>query len=91
MRAYRSAGSTLSSHTVTASRKLATITVMATLSARLATTPATVALAVWRAKRARRRASKPTADRGAALADSKVCTAAGTSTTPPASNVATAA
>ena len=58
LRAYRSAGSTLSSHWLTPWRKLATITVSATDSARLATTPATAAVAVRRWKRARCSASK---------------------------------
>ena len=52
---------------------------------------ATVALAVWRANRARRSASSATAERGVPAADNRACTAAGTSTTPPASKVATAA
>ena len=48
-RAYSSAGNTPSSQSLTAARKLATITVSATDKARLATTPATIALALWRA------------------------------------------
>ena len=90
-RKYRSAGSTLASQSLTALRKLATITVMATDSARLATTPATAALAVWRANRARRKASNSRGWRGAVRGDNRACTPAGTSTTPPASSAATAA
>ena len=48
VRAYRSAGSTLPSQSLTPVRKLATITVKATDKARLATTPATAAVAVRR-------------------------------------------
>ena len=48
VRAYRSAGSTLSSQVATPWRKLVTITVSATDKARLATTPATAAVAVCR-------------------------------------------
>ena len=64
---------------------------IATDNAKLATTPATVALAVWRAKRARRQASSSTACRGWNRLDNNPCTSAGTNTTPPASSAATAA
>ena len=90
LRAYRSAGSTLASQSLTPTRKLATITVSATDSARLATTPATAAVAVRRWKRARCTASSGSAPRAGGTAASRACTTAGTSATPPNSNAATA-
>lgn len=59
---------------------------MATDSARLATTPATVAPAPARAKCARLSASSPSAPRGAGQRDSATLTSHGTSATPPASS-----
>ena len=83
VRAYRSAGSTLSSQLTTLPRKLVTMTVSATESARLATTPATAALALWRWCMARRSASSTSAWPGDGQAASSANTAAGTSATPP--------
>ena len=57
VRTYRSAGNTTSSHRVTASRKLATITVSATARLSAATTPLMAELALARTRRARSRAS----------------------------------
>src|SRR5450830_1612007 len=57
LRTYRSAGSTRSSHTVTDSRKLATITVSATARLSEATTPLTATAADSRCRRARSTAS----------------------------------
>ena len=57
VRTYRSAGSTTSSHCVTESRKLATITVNATARLSDATTPLTATAALSRTRRARSTAS----------------------------------
>ena len=61
VRTYRSAGSTLSSQRATPLAKARHHDVSATDSARLATTPATAALAVWRWWRARCTASSTSA------------------------------
>ena len=82
-RAYRSAGRIVSSHCVTASRKLATITVSATDRARLATTPATAIVALSRWCRARSTASSASARRGGAMPASARPTPAGTQAMPP--------
>ena len=58
VRTYKSAGSTTSSHCVTESRKLATITVKATARLSDATTPLTATLALSRTRRARSTASR---------------------------------
>ena len=66
------------------------MTVSATDSARLATTPAVAAVAVLRWKAARRQASSASGERGAARVAVRPCTTAGTSATPPHSSAATA-
>ena len=68
-----------------------TITVSATDSARLATTPATAALAVWRWWRARSLASNTSGRRRVSGRASSACTPTGTKATPPASSAATEA
>ena len=88
-RAYRSAGSTVPSHCVTESRKLATITVSATARLRLATTPATAIVAVWRWWRARSTASSASAFDGGAMPASRPPTALGTQAMPPSIRQAT--
>ena len=93
VRAYRSAGSTTSSHWVTEPRKLVTITVRATDRLRLATTPAVATVAVWRMRRARstdsiRAAWRASGARGHRL--SRAPTAEGTQAMPPTSKATTA-
>ena len=88
-RAYRSAGSTVFSHCVTDSRKLATITVSATDRLRLATTPATAMVAVWRWCRARSTASRASGFVGGFSHLSNSPTPAGTQAMPPSNSRAT--
>ena len=88
-RAYRSAGSTWSSHCVTAARKLVTITVSATASARLATTPDTAMVALLRSVARALHRQQPRAWRGGGRPRSSNATMAGTQAMPPSSRQAT--
>ena len=90
LRTYRSAGSTWSSQSATPPRKLVTITVSATASARLATTPDTAMVALLRSWRARCTASSSRALRGGWVQRSSRPSIAGTQAMPPSSRQATA-
>ena len=89
LRRYRSAGSTWSSQRATPSRKLATITVSATDSARLATTPATATAAASRSWWARRSASSGSTESDVGRRASNTSTSSGTQAMPPTSSSAT--
>ena len=91
VRAYRSAGRTVSSQLDTDARKLATMTVSATARLRLATTPATATVADCRMRRARSSASRPMGERRipAGARCTSNATAAGTQAMPPISSAAT--
>ena len=91
VRTYKSAGRTVSSHWVTDSRKLATITVNATARLKDATTPLTETAAVSRTRRARSTASngnKRCATSGATRSNSRA-TSGGRAVMPPTSSSAT--
>ena len=90
-RTYKSAGSTTSSHCVTESRKLATMTVSATARLSEATTPLTATAALSRTRRARSTASigsKRCATQGLSWSYSRVISQ-GRAVMPPTSSSAT--